>query len=257
MHQTTTTRRTSGFTRSALLAGALVSPMALVACGDDGGADEAFAAFCDANIAIDEATFNASDEGDDPAVEAAMADIVEAAPDDDTREKVQATIDAFMALQGPPDDAFTETYGELVAVVEDKCGFHDLSVEAKDYEFSGIDGELDAGPTLVTFDNVGNEFHEVLIMRRVDGDDTPVAELLSMEEDEAMSHVQPIAAAFAGPGTTGWTSVDLEPGEYVVACFLPTGATQEAWDAMMAGGAEVDGQPHAMNGMTVEFEVTS
>lgn len=239
--------------RRAAAAGLLVVSLSLAACGDDGGADAEYEAFCDANIAIDQATFG----GDDADVEAAMTAIVDASPNDDTRDTVQGVIDAYMALEGPPDAAFYDTYAGLIDIVSDKCGFADLSAEAKDYEFSGIGDQVDAGRTLVTFDNKGSEFHEMLVMRRIDGDDTPVAELLSMEEDEAMSHVEPMAGAFAGPGTTGWTTVDLKPGKYVVACFIPTGSTEEAWGEMMAGGPEVDGQPHAMNGMTVEFEVTS
>lgn len=248
-HHPLTTRHRS------LVAGLLLVSLALAACGDDEGASPEYEAFCEANLEIDRATFESGD--DMTAVEDAMAALVEAAPNDDTREKVQNTIDAFMALEGAPDAAFNETYGELVEVVDGECGFHDLSVTAKNYEFDGIGDELDAGPTLVTFVNTADEFHEVVILRRNDGDDTAIAELLSMEEDEAMSHVTPVAGAFAAPGTTGWTSVDLEPGSYVAVCFLPTGATEEAWAEMMAGGPEVDGMPHAMQGMTAEFEVTS
>lgn len=251
MNTTTAARTRSRSVRSILLAGAILAPVGLGGCGDDEGASAEYEDFCAANLEIDRATF----DGDDAEVEAAMTSILDASPNDDTRGKVQATIDAFMELQGPPGPEFNEVYGELIAVVDDECGFQDLAVEAKDYEFSGVDGSLDAGPTLITFDNEGNEFHEFMIMRRTDGDDTPVSELLSMEEDEAMSHVEPVAGAFAAPGATGHTSIDLQPGKYVAVCFIPQGATQEAWDEMMAGGPEPDGDPHAMHGMTAEFEV--
>lgn len=244
---------TSPRRRRAAVAGLLLTPLSLAACGDDGGADAEYEAFCDANIAIDEATFG----GDEADVEAAMTDIVAASPNDQTRDTVQSVIDAYLALEGPPDAAFEETYAELIEIVADKCGFADLSARAKDYEFVGLDEEMDAGKTLVTFENEGSEFHEMLIMRRADGDDTPISELLAMEEDEAMSHVEPMAGTFAEPGGTGWTTVDLQPGKYVAACFIPTGATEGAWAEMMAGGPEVDGPPHAMNGMTFEFEVAS
>lgn len=251
MHPTTAGTTATRSVRPIRLTAAVLATLWLVACGEDDGASAEYEAFCDANLAIDRATF----ADDQAAVDAAMTAIVDASPNEDTRQKVQATIDAFMALEGPPDAAFNETYAELIAVVEDECGFHDLSVEARNYEFGGIGDEVDAGETLVTFDNEGTEFHEVVILKRNSGDETPVSELLEMEEDEAMSHVEPIAAAFAGPGQTSYTTIDLEPGKYVAVCFIPTGATEEAWETMMAGGPEPDGAPHAMAGMTHEFEV--
>jgi hypothetical protein len=253
MHPTTAGTTASRPARPILLAARILATLGLAACGDDEGASAEYEEFCQANLEIDRLTSGGG--GDDAAVEAAMTAFVEAAPDDEAREAVQATIDAFMALQGPPDEAFNETYGELVAIVEEECGFNDLSVEAKNYEFSGIGDDLDAGPTLVTFENTANEFHEIMILKRNEGDDTPLEDLLSMEQEEAMAHVTPVGGAFAGPGQTGYTSIDLEEGSYVAVCFIPTGATQEAWDTMMSGGAEPDGAPHAMAGMTHEFEV--
>jgi hypothetical protein len=78
-----------------------------------------------------------------------------------------------------------------------------------------------------------------------------------MDYDAVGEHVTEAGGAFAGPGQTSYSALDLEPGNYVVVCFLPKGSTQDAWDEMMAGGPEPDGQPHAMLGMTAEFEVTS
>jgi len=231
---------------------ALMGVIALAGCGDDEGASEEYAEFCDAELAMEEATMGE----DEAAVGAAAEALVEASPNDETREKVQATLDAFGALQGPPDAAFNETYGEMMAIVKDNCGFAEMDVTAEEYSFSGVDDEYDAGAAVVTFENEGEEFHEFLVMRRVDGDETPVIDLLSMAQEEAQTHVTEAGGAFAGPGQTSYTALDLEPGNYIVACFIPQGATQEAWDEMMAGGAEPDGAPHAMEGMTAEFEVT-
>ena len=250
----TTTSNTSSRNRrlvSMTPAVALAGVLALAGCGDDEGASEEYEEFCANDLALEHALATEDME----AAQTAMADLVESAPDDDARDKAQATIDAFGALQGPPDAAFNETYGDLMAIVKDNCGFNEVAIEATEYSFSGVDDELDAGPTVVTFDNTGDEYHEVAIMRRVDGDETPIMDLLAMDEEEAMGLVEPVGGAFAGPGVTSYTLVDLEPGNYVMVCFLPEGATQEAFDEMMAGGAEPDGQPHAMHGMTDEFEV--
>lgn len=229
----------------------LLAPLMLAACGDDDAASDEYEEFCAAELAVERATM-----GEDmAAMEAAMADLVEAAPDDDSRDKVQATIDAFMALDGPPDDAFNATYGELIQVVKDECGYEELEVAAADYSFSGVGDDLPGGPTVITFENTGGEFHEMIIIKRGDGVDAPVEELLMMDQDEVADLVADVGGAFAAPGATGYTVVDLEPGRYIVACFIPKGATQDAWDAMMAGGPEPDGDPHAMHGMIAEFEV--
>jgi hypothetical protein len=231
------------------LAGALV----LAGCGDDAGASEEYADFCDAELAMEQA----SSGEDEAAIGAAADQLIEASPNDDTRDKVQATLDAFAALQGAPDADFNETYGELMAVVEDNCGFQEMDVTAENYSFSGIDDEYEAGGTLVTFENEADEFHEMLLMRRVDGDDTPIMDLLMMDDDEVGAHVTEAGGAFAGPGQTSYGAFDLEPGNYVVVCFVSKGTTQAVFDEMMAGGPEPDGEPHAMLGMTAEFEVAS
>jgi hypothetical protein len=47
--------------------------------------------------------------------------------------------------------------------------------------------------------------------------------------------------------------VDLEPGRYVIACFLPVGATPENMEALESG--ELQGPPHFTQGMLEEFTV--
>jgi hypothetical protein len=232
---------------------ALVSALALAACGDDEGANEDYAEFCDAELALEQ-TANGDDQ---EAIVAAGEALLAASPDDETRAKVQSTLDAFMALEGPPDDAFNEAYGEVLAVVKDNCGFNEVDLVGKEYSFEGAPDEVDAGPTVFTFANEGEEYHEVAIMKRVDGDETPVMDLLMMDEEEAMALVQPVGGAFAAPGSTGYTAIDLEPGKYVMVCFLPEGSTEEAFQEMMTSGEEPEGDPHAMHGMTAEFEVTA
>jgi hypothetical protein len=228
---------------------------AVAACGDDddAGASEEFQAFCDAELAVEAATSG----GDPAAIEAAFTAISEAAPSDaaDIVERTIAAANEFLASQGPPTPEFNAVYGELIGVVKDECGFEEVEAEAADFKFTGIDDEVASGPTVITFSNVGSEFHEMAILRRNEGVDQPVEELLMLDQEEAQSMVTQAGGAFAAPGTTGYTVVDLAPGKYIVACFVPTGMNQAAFDEMMSGGAEPDGAPHAMNGMYTEFEV--
>ena len=80
-------------------------------------------------------------------------------------------------------------------------------------------------------------------MRRADGVDEPVEELLALPEEEAMAKLQMAGVAFADEaGGSNVTFLDLEPGEYVAICMLPVG-----------GGEE--GEPHAFHGMTAELTV--
>ena len=54
--------------------------------------------------------------------------------------------------------------------------------------------------------------------------------------------------AFAAPGDTAYTVKDLAPGDYIAACFIPTGMTG-------TDGPPPDGPPHAVHGMVAELTV--
>ncbi len=78
-------------------------------------------------------------------------------------------------------------------------------------------------------------------------------ELLALPEDEAESKVEFRGAAFAAPGEHDVTFAQLEPGRYVMLCFIPTGTTSME---MLDGETPPDGAPHFTQGMVHEFEVT-
>ena len=50
------------------------------------------------------------------------------------------------------------------------------------------------------------------------------------------------------PGEDGYAVVELEPGDYIALCFIPTGMTSDE-------GPPPEGPPHAMQGMVAEFTV--
>ena len=92
-----------------------------------------------------------------------------------------------------------------------------------------------------TNDTETDEPHEMLLMKRVDGADEPVSELLEMSEEELFGKVTPTAVAYADDaGGSNVALVDLEPGAYIAICMIPTHG---------------DGPPHAINGMVDEFTV--
>jgi hypothetical protein len=222
-----------------------------VACGDDddSAANSQYDAFCQAELEVEAAVFS----GDPSAAEPAYEKLAAAAPVDakQTVEKTIAAAKNMAESEGMPSEEFTSAYGELVEIVKDECGFGAVGVTAKDYEFEGIKDEVDAGATVITFDNKGSELHEILLMKLNEGVDLSAHEILELPEDEAMSKATPVAAAFSAPGAKGHTVAELEAGRYIAVCFIPVGMTPEALES----GEEPQGEPHFMHGMMKEFEV--
>jgi hypothetical protein len=222
------------------------------ACSDDddaGAPDE----FCQAELDVEAAVSTEDADALAPAFEALGA----AAPEEITGavETAIAEAQVFLADDGEPTPEFEAAYGEMMEFVKDGCGFGDMSVVAKEYSFGGIDPEYDAGPLVITLENDGEEFHELAVMRVNDDVTETAEELLALPQEEAESKVTNVAGSFAAPGGVGYGAVELTPGRYIVACFVPEGMTPEALEEMEATGTEPDGQPHAMAGMVAEFEV--
>ncbi len=122
----------------------------------------------------------------------------------------------------------------------------ELDVAGIDYGFEGLPEEIDAGRVAIRFTNETehDEPHELVLFRRLPGTDEPVEDLLALPEEEAMAKVAMAGVVFAdAPGTEATSMLDLEAGEYVAVCFIPT------------GGGE-DGPPHFMSGMVAELTVS-
>lgn len=159
-----------------------------------------------------------------------------------------------MASTGDPaiwEDPEVAAANEVVHQFDlDNCGWSSQEVTATEYGFDGLPGELPAGVTSFELANDGNEVHELLVMRRNDGVTESVDELLALPEEEAMAKVTMLGEpAFAPPGESAYAVFDLEPGDYIVACFIPVGMTSD-------DGPPPDGPPHAMQGMVSEFTVS-
>lgn len=129
------------------------------------------------------------------------------------------------------------------------CDWSSADVVATDFAFAGLKETYAPGPLSIDLANEGDEVHELIVLKVKEGVDESAEELVQLSEDEAFEkvdftgNIDPVA-----PGDGGYIVVDLEPGRYVVSCFLPEGATgMEHLDA--------DGMPHALSGMFAEFTV--
>lgn len=134
----------------------------------------------------------------------------------------------------------------------DNCGWEAIDVVTTDYAFGGIDDEYPAGPVSFELTNEGDELHELVVLRIDDEVDLSAEELLALPEDEAQASVQPVGGTEPiMQGARDYLVVDLQPGRYLVSCFLPKGAA--SFEALGALGE--DAEPHAAHGMVQEITV--
>ncbi len=152
-----------------------------------------------------------------------------------------ATTGNFEAFEEPE---VQQAEANLHAYDLNNCGWEQVDVRGIDYAYEGLPRELATGPTSFEFENASTEEeHEIGIVRFNDGVTISVEELLQLPEEESESMVTFLGATFAPPGESDYTVLDLEPGRYGVACFIPV-------------GGEETGAPHFTEGMFAEFEVS-
>lgn len=232
------------------------------ACGGDGvfglggGGDAEVAAFCQ-GLVDGEAAFMGEP---DPAEMSSLLDTIEANAPDEISGDVTVLVSGVRTVLETGDVSAMDSpewnaaEGSIDAFMVDNCGWETLEVTAVDYSFSGMPAEVTAGTYALGFSNDGAEVHEMAVVRINDGVTEPIHDLLALPEDEAMSKVANVGGAFAFPGESDTTFVDLEPGRYALLCFVPTGATPDMVEALESGEFE-GGPPHVMEGMISEFSV--
>jgi uncharacterized cupredoxin-like copper-binding protein len=216
-------------------------------------------AFCDGFTAVDKAFFQLPDDPD------ALADFVEAnitphiepteanAPPE-LADDVHVMFDALdsalsnadFSAFGTPD--FVAAQSAVYPELAETCGLGSLDAVAIDYGFEGVPATLPAGTTVVTLDNqsAAGEFHELTIARINDGVTETVEQILAMSDTDAAARVSLAASASAEVGEIGGATIDLVPGRYLYACFVPMGSI---------GAQEGTGDPHYQAGMYGEFTV--
>lgn len=267
-----TTRNSSHATRRRLVRTLVLAalPMAVtsavVACGDDEGptalaADDAAGsgggtlpeAACDAVVELSAAM---GEMPQDPAAIGAFvhqrlvppADTLVDVLDGDPGDAARTLLDVYtgMAETGDPsaleDLAVAEAQSRIGEQLHAGCDVERVDITAEDYAFVGAPDELPAGRVSFALENVGAEEHEMVLLRRADDATETFDEIAQLPEDQMMSKVTFGGVAFGGPGTTSYAAVDLEPGTYFLACFVPV------------GGA-ADGPPHFIEGMQHTLEV--
>jgi hypothetical protein len=105
----------------------------------------------------------------------------------------------------------------------------DVTVEMVDYAF-GIPDEIDGGEQIWELTNSGEEEHEVAVIQILDDSLTEddIMEALNSGEEPEEGQTQQVASFISlQPGGMAWMSLDLEPGRYLLICFIeaPDGET--------------------------------
>lgn len=156
----------------------------------------------------------------------------------------------YSALEAPE---FAAAQSEVDPYVFENCEFDGtFAVTGEDFSFAGIPESVESGVVAILFANEGSEAHEIAIMRRNDGVEESFEELLALPEEEAMDKVTPVGGAFApSTGSKALLVSELEPGDYMAICFVPTGTTIDGTTV-----TEGSGDPHFVHGMHQEFTVT-
>lgn len=142
-----------------------------------------------------------------------------------------------------------------------------VEVTLADYEFRGLPAEVAAGTKLTVVNDSSMELHELVAIRLPDDEERSVQDLLALPEDQLgdLMNVEPTMVLLAEPESDEMIpavgdGTFTEPGRYLIACFIPTGANpQEYMNAAQGsdGPPEVEGgPPHFVQGMQAELTVT-
>lgn len=138
--------------------------------------------------------------------------------------------------------------GQIDSWVYDNCPGTRVPAIAIDYEYQGVPTSMPAGIAKFKFtNNAPKENHELIIFKLNDkGADVDPEKFVGMPQGKAQKLVDPSTQAFmfAPPGQSGYSPLNLTPGKYVYACFLPQ------------NGNEKNGEMHAKLGMYGSFTVS-
>lgn len=131
---------------------------------------------------------------------------------------------------------FSATEGGMADVADPEADVHLVLV---DFAF-GVPAFMPSGPQVWHIDNLGEQWHEASIYRAPEGiesvADVRAAIASGEQEPEQIFYWGPTA-----PGAGGWVTIDLEPGTYLLLCFLPDLTS--------------DFSPHMNHGMIQVFNV--
>ncbi len=122
------------------------------------------------------------------------------------------------AAEVPAVPSFTVADGEAAAVEPEA----NVEVNLLDFAFS-FPLQLEAGEQTWLIENEGTQWHEFAIARIDDA--MSVADLRTFINGITSGEAEPEGDLFffapMTPGERAWLNMDLEPGTYVIGCFLP------------------------------------
>jgi len=144
-----------------------------------------------------------------------------------------------------------------------------VEVTLVDYGFQGLPDSVAAGTKFTVTNSSTAELHEFVAFKIPESETRSAEEILALPEEEGQAALGgPPAAVLIGPPGGGEMIAAVgdgtlsEPGRYLVACFIPTGANPqeylEAAAESQGGPPQVEGgPPHFTKGMRAEITVTS
>jgi hypothetical protein len=250
--------------RALLVGGLAVTSLLGVACSDDETASgttdagDTTTSAAEAELlgkAVDPeacdgfAALSAAMTGDPSQAEGAIEQFESSLPEDLTEDGSTVAASFRAAVDGDESAMTSEEFSAASAAVgttmfEGCPASARLDVTGIDYGFEGVPEQVSAGNVAVRFTNQtsNTEPHELIVLARPDGDETPLEEIATMSPDDLMGSMPMAGLVFADrQGAESTAFMQLEPGRYVAICTIPV------------GGGET-GDPHATHGMIAEFE---
>jgi len=137
-----------------------------------------------------------------------------------------------------------------------------VEVHAVDYAFTQLPERVEAGAKLTLVNDAEDELHELVAFRLPDDEERSVADLVALPQAELeglFGESEPAMVLLAKPGEPQIEAVGdgtlTEPGRYLVACSIPTGADPDELLAADGPPPADAGTPHYHHGMWAELEV--
>ena len=226
------------------LAGALVAGVSAVFAVPAGAQAAAgpgnLTEFCAARVALDPAL------GEGKAATLAALDRIVANAPAAVVEPVTEIRDQY---KKKGEKAFDKVFEQISAADEftfTNCPGAKVEVTAIDYQYQGMPATLKPGVTSFKLtNNAPKEDHEMGLGKLLPANESMSVEaILALPEKKADKLFDPSTGGgmYAPAGESGYMTIDLKPGKYVYACFIPVGGKH-------------DGKPHAMKGMYGTFTV--
>ncbi|HUG75002.1 MAG TPA: hypothetical protein VMM81_04940 [Acidimicrobiia bacterium] len=241
-----------------LIAAAAALALAAAACEEGGrrqegrGDDQAgppaeLERFCTAMV---DAEGTIVREGPQADVESLLTEIEETAPEE-IQEEAATVVATVRAGAEDPSEFQRPEFGQAEEAIDhyvlENCGYETVEVRAVDFAFEGVPATIPAGRVGFRFTNDGHELHEMVVFRINEDVDRSFEEILQQPQQQAEDQIAFVGAGFGPPGETDAEVMELEPGRYGMACFVPMGTTDPEQGA--------DGPPHFTEGMFAEFSV--